>query len=543
MAEKYVTWAKTAVAAGRWTEALAGLERGADFSSVSSDLDYLLGVVRFHENRPVGMVLEALNRGLETNRWDTYTPTDAKLLRAEVLIRIRRYSEALADLAPLPQSIDTVCLKLSALKGLNDRTGFIDGVTKAMDAYPRDPRPVRIFFTYMTDRLPLGNEGDIMSLSLKRLPLLLSADRELACLAAPFIPDADEARRVIGAYRAIPAWTPDSIPIALNLGLIDGKDGIDELFGVSSELNLDRNLLLAVWNLLRDDDQRERFQEKLSHFSGIITEDADKDGYPEVQVRYTDGIIGGYAYDADQDGLPELVVSFEAGVPVKMEQVFQAGSGDKGLAYPPARDAERTKAALYWEQYPAVLKTDVEETAYIPKPFDFFFFPLYFTKLESGGLLYPERNPLTPELSRQSLLFSSLYIERPSREFTGGVEQIQLNQGIPQRAWETLQGRLVSETFFRLGRPVTQRIDLDGNGYLETARYFIQPKKNSPAPDIWAERIIEFSESDWNEDGIFEYGEQYSYNEDSYTTVRFWDLDRDGVREFSDQLRYVKIKK
>ncbi|MDR2519301.1 MAG: hypothetical protein LBD13_07840, partial [Spirochaetaceae bacterium] len=54
MAEKYTAWAEAAIAENRWGQALAGLERGADFSAGSSDLAYLLAVTRSHENLPKG---------------------------------------------------------------------------------------------------------------------------------------------------------------------------------------------------------------------------------------------------------------------------------------------------------------------------------------------------------------------------------------------------------------------------------------------------------------------------------------------------------
>jgi hypothetical protein len=557
IAETYVIWAETAIAENRWAEALAGLERGADFSAVSSDLAYLLALARSHENQPKGAVLEALHYGLEINRWNRYSAGASMVLKAETMLHIRRYNDALSTVAGLPQTQDIVCLKLRALKGLDDRAGFSKLLAEGMNAYPREPRLIRIFFEYAAERLPEGNERDLLDRALKRLPLLIQSDKALAYLAVPFIFDNDNARRLLAAYRAETAGgVPASIPRALNLGLIEGNDGVEELFKspLQEEKRLDKNLLLEVWSLLRDTAQRDHFTERLAAFSGLITEDADKDGYPESYVRYQDGIITEYWYDENQDGLAETTVFFEAGVPVRMEAVLPSdseGAGRALYAYPPATDKERIKAEVRWEQYPSVLNTSLQGAVYIPKPFDFFFFPLYFKRLECGGLLYPERNDLMGKISQRGLVFSSLAVERPSREFPGGVERIDLEQGIPQKAQERLYGRLVSETTFQFGRPAVQRIDLDRNGYLETLRYFQKPEpQRLYAPgytdydfmDFTA--LIEFSESDWDGDGVFEYGERYIYaGEDSKSPCaieRFWDMDRDGVREFADQAGYVK---
>jgi hypothetical protein len=43
--------------------------------------------------------------------------------------------------------------------------------------------------------------------------------------------------------------------------------------------------------------------------------------------------------------------------------------------------------------------------------------------------------------------------------------------------------------------------------------------------------MIEFSESDWDGDGIYETTE--AYREDG-SVIRSWDMDRDGIREYSE---------
>jgi hypothetical protein len=294
---------------------------------------------------------------------------------------------------------------------------------------------------------------------------------------------------------------------------------------------LDKNLLLAVWKLLRTDEDKDYFQEQVLRFSGIITEDADKDGYIESHVRYQNGTMVEYSYDSDQDNLSELTLFFESGIPVRAEVVLalEAAGGGNGFASP-VQDTDRIKGIVQWEQYPAVLQTEVRGTFYKPRPLDFFFFPVYFKRLESGGLLYPEQDSRMSGISERTLIASSVLIERPSRNFTGAIEQIELDQGVPQKAQEFFKGRLVSETDFHLGKPIMQRLDLDMNGYLETVRHFWE---------IGNSTVIESSDSDWDEDGFFEYKEQYSYrNHDAVQDARLlsWDIDRDGIREFFDEI-------
>jgi hypothetical protein len=126
--------------------------------------------------------------------------------------------------------------------------------------------------------------------------------------------------------------------------------------------------------------------------------------------------------------------------------------------------------------------------------------------------------------------------ERPSREFQGAVERVTLARGIPQRSAEYLEGRMISVTEFILGRPIVQRIDLDLDGRMETVRRF---RREAGPPDsgegfLWDNpeyaAVLVASESDWDGDGIYETGEEYL---PSGAVARSWDLDKDGVKEYT----------
>jgi hypothetical protein len=104
-----------------------------------------------------------------------------------------------------------------------------------------------------------------------------------------------------------------------------------------------------------------------------------------------------------------------------------------------------------------------------------------------------------------------------------------MHDGIPIRAEERLEGRLLSETDFERGFPVKQTIDLDMNGTLETVRRFRIASSSGYYPD--AELKIASQLSDFNDSGIPEYKEEYTeYGESS----QFWDMDEDGVFEYKE---------
>jgi tetratricopeptide (TPR) repeat protein len=534
MADRYVLWAQRAVSEGRWAEAEAALERAAAFGDVSSDLSYLLGLVRSRLDRPRGSVLEALRRAAAADRWRRYTPEAGGLLEAETLLRLRNYAGTLRLLDSLPESADAARFRLLALKGLGDAVRFRGAASAALERYPRDPRPARILFTYFHDRpAPAGTDRDLVVLALRRLPVLLEADPELAYLALPFIADLEEARRLLGAYRAVGRPNPASIPGALRLGMLDDIRALEELFfpppsspAPSGLRTLDRSLLQSVWGLLRSPEGRDRFRRNLLAYSGVINEDGDGDGYDEMVTRYQNGILDSYSLDADQDGLPELRIRFAGGSPEWTEAVMLPERSGESFAYP-VSDEERDRMGLRWERYPFVLWAERRGVRYIPRPLEFSYAPLRFS--DFFGILYPEPDA-QPLLSRRALVSFSQFIERRGN-FDGSVERVELDRGIPRRAVETFSGQVVSVTEFRLGRPITQSIDQDLDGRIETLRRFRPGPAMEELDDSLAYgEMLEFSESDWDGDGVFEYGEEHSGG----MVRRSWDMDRDGIREYGE---------
>ncbi|MDR2079409.1 MAG: PspA/IM30 family protein [Treponema sp.] len=519
VAERYVQWARNAIEKDQWTLAEEALERAADYADVSSDLSYLLALVRTHERRPRRTVLEALHSAFAFNRWNFYSGGEARLLEAETLIAIRSFGEALNLLQPAEESSRELCLRALAYRGLRDSRGFLQTIKAGLDRYPRSPEPVRILFTYASDRIPSAGERELISICLRRLPILLEEDPELAFLAVPFIRDTEEARRLVSSYRANGGTNPANLPAALNLGIIGGDQAVAELF---RESFLDKGLLETIWGLLRSNEDRRNFARTLSAFDGFITEDIDRDGSFESRTGYGSGSLISYSYDADQDLLPELEVFFSNGLPARAE----VAAGDFGT--------NRSRVFLEWEQYPAVLQAELGEVKYIPRPEDFFFNPLEFRDLLGGTLLYPER-VFIPRLSQYTLVSFALTIERPGREIPGSVDRIEMKAGVPQRSREYLRDRLVSDTEYLLGQPVFQRIDMDLDGRLETVRRFNHREFPPEDPvgiirgiaQSYAGNLVS-SESDWDGDGVYEYGESYTGD----LVIRSWDMDNDGIREY-----------
>ena len=547
IAERYVLWAEQELAAGRRAKALAGLERGADYAEVSADLLYLLAHTRKDAGLPAYTVLAPCAAALENGRWKRYTAAQCRILQAETFIMIRQYDRALEALdrgdetrapaalssAPaggrgmqesrrLPENEETTRLRLLCRMGLGHDREFVLLMKEALNRYPRDTRLVRIFFDFCEKQSFAADIlVDMTNLVLRRLPLLVETDPELAYIAAPFIPGRQEASRYVAAYRAAGQPNPASIPEALALGLLDDDQAVAELFtflpqaDLSREISaraplertLDKDLVLKVWRLLRAEEGRAALRRNLLGYTGVIKEDTDKDGIFEARTEYKEGQLLSYTYDADQDGRAELTVRFSAGVPSQAE-ISAAGEFVSGPE----------TVFLRWERYPAVLHADFEGTRYIPRPGDFSFTPLRFAELVAGGPLYPVRDGYDTVLTGRSLFSFSVMTERESAEFSGAVERTFIQDNLPVSSVTYFDGKLVAEKDFLAGRPVLERVDTDQDGSMETIRRFSRDEYG----------LVISSESDWDGDGVYEYAEIL---QGDGTVKKYWDLDGDGVRE------------
>ena len=487
IAHRYAAWVAKAIVAGQWEQARAGLGRASDFIDVSSDISYQMALVLSHDNESRAQILAVLANAIHTGLWSQYTEAQARFMQAGLFIAMRRYTEALDTLAVrralVGDDADSAMLRLEALKGLamtgqrlsGVQTGveanlplpaeFRHRILETMDRYPRDTRPLRILFDYARWREPSADDIPLIELALRRLPFVLESDPGLAWMAAYFTPDMDDARRLVASYRSgtllaqaggfLP--NPASIAPALNLGLVDDIDAVDELFLRDT---LDRDIIVTVGDLLRSEDGRDYLAQQLHAFTGTITEDEDRDGIPENRAVYRQGVLTEYHSDFDQDRIADLSVWFDFGRPQRAELAGMAAAGE--IIVP---------ALIHWERHPFVLNIALGHETFHFAPGSFPFPLITYEDLCAtdtyNGLLFPRADPLSPGITRRMLTSFAAAIHRPSTEFEGGIEYIQLERGIPVRAEVTLGDMIVAITEYENGIPVLRRFDLDLDGHME----------------------------------------------------------------------------
>ena len=497
VAERYAVWAKEMAEEGRWHEVLLAMERAADYREISSDLSYLLALARHRQGHANVLVIEALNVALEVNRWTLYDPEEARFLFVEMFLAIKAWPNALAELAAVSSGPREAELRLKALAAYSPLE-FRNFMAETLDRYPRETAPVRVFFDFITDLrardiMPLDEDLQLLELILRRLPALLLNDAELAWMAAPYIHNLDEARRMLLAYRAVNYAVPNSLPISLYLGVIDEDTAMEELF--SSNI-LDIRLLGEVWDLLRHDNARAIFRQHLASFSGFILRDDNRDMIPESYSAYSNGILLYSSFNYMQDGIEELMVYFDAGVPEKCLVLLPYDASSEAAA-------GREESEIIWERFPSVLEAHISGVKFTPRPFDFFYQPIVFEELWGSGLFFINLNPSSPPLTRTTIVSYSLLVERQSLEFAGGIEVIELNQSIPVRAREYVGELMVSETEFLRGRPQLQRVDLNMNGTMDTVRLFGSNYPEMELHELWDyPRNFDYSLSEWDDNII-----------------------------------------
>jgi len=570
VARQYVQWIQQALDEQRWEDAQAAVVRAMDFADSSSDIPYLLAVIQTHYKDSVRQktVIESLDKAIDVNKWDKYSEYDALLLKAKMLISMCEYRSALICLDKIDEAnsragnvADVVMLRLLALSGVSNgkeqgydinatasailyaTAQFRSHVLQAMDRFPRDPRPLRIFFEYARNRKPQPSElpeGDInlLELALRRLPYLLEADPELAWIAAPFMRNIDDAKRSVASYRSgslskDEKFKPNtaSVPVALNLGLIDDKLATEEIFAVTEkEPVIKKELIIDTFKLLRSEEGRDAFTRKLLAFSGDIITDDDNDGYIENIVHYRMGFIDSLI-DYLSHNIFNVTINFGLDNDPKNISVFIIKSDnlrEQGLFQ---------NVNLQWERYPFVKQADLENEIFKFGPAVFNYAPINFIELGGSdslsGLMYPVPAYQYITLSHNALLsFCSSYT-RPSVEIDGATETLYMDSGVIYRAIETLNGRQVAVTEFEKGLPVVQHIDLDFDGRMETIRQFRRPPANYNMQwDILDyRRLIASSESDWAGDGLYKTKEVYLPDG---SVVYSFDMDGSGEMNYSE---------
>ncbi|MDR2509594.1 MAG: hypothetical protein LBC77_03000 [Spirochaetaceae bacterium] len=451
------------------------LIRAQDWAADSSDLSFELARVREELKRPRRSIIAALDRALSAKYWTRRSENEALLAKSEQLLALMDYYGTLSLLERAEDSAEKERAVLKALSALKRDSAFRTRFREAQARYGEEFFDIALDWAAGIER-PTEEDRALIDDVVRRV---MRSERHSALLyrAAPFIYDTALARGLLSAAYMSKNLPPpvETLPAMLNLGVIGEEAAIDILFSAKKPV-LDEGILRSVYMLLRTEEARILFEREIAAFTGGISRDKNKDGIYDALTIYSYGLPVRVDYDGKQEREVKASVKFTAGEPA--EAILGEFTLDYGI-------------------YPAVEKASEQNTAFYFIPDTFFYAPVHFERLAGeDSPLYPVFDEGASPVNAKMLYAFAYVVERPSVEFSGAVEELRLVNGVVISAVERFDGRRVSQTIYKDGRPLRQNADLDLDGRLETIRYFVQ--------NDTGETEIDYIEVDWTGNGVYE---------------------------------------
>jgi tetratricopeptide (TPR) repeat protein len=508
---------------GDWEQAAACLEEAALQDPGDSDILYLRALSIVKRGLPYAAALGDLGAALATDRFASYSRREARVLKAELLVRERRWKEALDALGSPngESSIDPVysLVRARAFMGEGNQKAFLSEIGEGLRRFPDDAAFPRLFISRAGKIAPSDASKALAGTILGRLTRYASAEPELPVLAAPLMSDLKSRRDAVLAYRATGGSSPKAGLRALEYGIIDERTASAEILAGRGPVALeDISDLMA---LAGSPDGRESVRSALASWTGEVIADADSDGVYECRFALAGGLVREWSRDTRQEGLFDERANFVEGMPSEIT----------------LERADR-EIRVEYSGYPAVSTIAFvrggERRSYAFAPDAYSFAPIALSPFAGSGrdsVLFPGATGAIDPTER-SAVTAALSVEIASGDRR---ELVTLDRGLPVSAVTYVGGRLFSSRSYAKGRPVLERVDSDGDGRFETEKGFVPDRGNADIDEPWPVAWIRI---DADGDGVFEYREQtiFPYSKE-------WDYDGNGcVDAKQETLRDGSIK-
>lgn len=499
-------WADEAVSlssAGRWAAAESLLDEAVGLLPADSDLLYLRALARTKNGRPLGDALTDLSASRAGSGFSRYSERDAALLQAELLVRERRWKEALSAASAASRDAATYpayrLVRAKALAGSGEKAAFIDEIRVSIDRFPDDPSFPRLFLSRVGSVPSSAAERAVGELIVARVGRYAQADPEIPVLASPLMAYKTDRENAVRAFRAAGGKSAAATLRALEYGIIDEAAATAELLGGSFAVRMGDLSALAA--LARTSAARKAVAAAASAWSGTVEADRDGDGIAEERFDVERGLVASWSLDTDQDQSFELTAAFAEGLPKSVE------ARAAGIAM-------RAEYGTFPDLGTARFTEGDESRTYAFGPGTLAFSPLRMRLFLGEGreaVYFPEpRGEAMP--AERSCAARALSV-RVERGLDYSVSALERGVAVASRAYRA--GRLYSVTDYARGAPSVERIDENGDGRFETERLY-EPGAQG-ATLAWA-RV------DTDGDGVFDYREQagFPYRKE-------WDYDGDGA--------------
>jgi hypothetical protein len=502
--------ARSLAESGDWASASPLLAEARAQDGGDSDIRFYSALVSRSMGAPLGDSLAELDAALASDRFSEYREDEARLMKAELLVVLRRWQEALSILGGSSPEPDLegrwMLARAKAFLGSGAESSCAAELERALRRRPDDPAFARFVFSAAASgarALPDSRAlRSLVELAMSRVERCAPYDPELPVLAAPFMLDRDAAANAVLAFRASGGKSPAATLLALEYGLADESSAAAELFSGSYALR--SGDFARAHELTRSPAGRAAFADALAAYAGRIETDRDGDGVVDWVSVLSKGQPIFFSFDADQDGSSDLTLSFTDGLPSSAE-LGQAGLSFGYGEYPALETARATGGEV--------------EVVFNLEPGTLHYRPVLMSPVAGegrGAVLLPEPTG-EPAPTERAIVSSAL----SRRERRGEIEELlYLDRGVSLRREILKKGQLALVTEYRLGLPSVERADLDGDGRFETERGYAAAESGT-GPAAAAE--LAWARVDSDGDGLFEYRE-----ETRFPFRKEWDLDANG---------------
>lgn len=529
-ARPLLSLAQESAAADDWFKASILLAQARQSGDNDGDILYLSAIACLKSNDDAASALGFLSIALSSGGFSAYSEREALDLYAALLIRLKRYDEALAALTIRSSGtrgspeLDPEYRRLRALaflgKGLKVEAAV--ELLSAVNRFPEDPRFARIFFERYREAPSTAAIRSLGELLVRRLPSLISKDSALAILAAPFMLNAAAREDSLRAFRASGARSTWSTLRCLEYGLLDEVMAVGEFFAISPKIDVEE--LRFLGNQLRSDEGKKALTRALASFSGHLENDRDGDGFAEELAEYDSGSLVSWSLDEDQDGWRETEVALKGGIPQHCRV-----------------QSDTICVDVEYGDYPYIAGLSFRDCVESPDILDV---SSEFNRRIIEGIHYqfaPESLAYAPVLLQAypSSLEKTIFLPRPSHEDlpsarAAAADCLEMDYSQDGMLWvfSIDKARVVRRERYSSGKPYSileysqgwpdeERVDSDGDGYFETLRKY-RPKSDGGDSSVSSVLL------DIDRDGIFEYSE-----ENYFPFRKEWDLDKNGSMDLA----------
>ena len=523
-------------------------ELGLSYDDSISDLFYIKAAACVNLGYKKAEIIQSLDTAFEKNNWVDYTTTGARILYADLLSDRGDYEKSLKilDDDPFIYSADAEFVRIKNYYRMGSQASISQARNKTNAArriYASDYRFMQCFFyfevLYLLDAEIHKREyvmpdivRTIAASYLLHLPDYSGKNQELELMAS-FFAEGDEKDRLIRAIDAKDMSIQPLLAIAgLRQGLYTDKQAFD-LFFQTSQNKIQLNLLQCLCSLIKDEEVRYEFSEKMTNFEGIVTADLDFDLQDELTLEYKKGRPSSFEYSFHNDGIVDLRAECDLGSPknVKLGTFAEISYYD----FP--------EVSLIYENRGSRDEISFE---FLRKSFDYKIFEMKADEvLASLNLdfyiprLPEEINIPSAEEIRHYCNQMKFYID----ERDNASLVYTMFEGQPVEASFYEGDRLYASCSFTDQLPFVRLCDYDGDRFFETEEFFNLytndgSKINAHNKDMVSKVFSDFAGKqnlflnkvciDRNGNKAVEFSEEYTEDGD---TITIWDNNDDGIAD------------